>query len=274
MNKTFSGIERFGIFKATEVNLFEDDGPGTTPSISENIRFEEYVFEREVVCPVCKSTFKTPTMRSRKARPLDSDFDLKPNFEGIESVCYEVVTCTTCGYSSMMSTFEKLQESKAMDIAANVSQVIMNLASLPMNLSVEEAILKFKLALFCCTYKKAKASEKGFTALKTAWLYRILGDAAEEKYYLQLAYKGLTKAYADEELPLMGMDFHVSNYVIGQLALQLGQYADAKRRLSSLLLDKQTPPKLKSRVEFALDDLKVALRKEQAANGESNQEQE
>lgn len=271
MIKTFSGIERFGVFKATEVHLYsDDDALGTMPSMGANYRFEEYVFEREVACPVCKSNFKTPTMRSRKARVLESDFDLKPNYDEIESVCYEVVTCTTCGYSSMMSTFEKLRENEAMEVAANVSQVIMNLASLPMNLSIEESILKFKLALYCCAFKKAKSSEKGFTSLKIAWLYRTLGDKAEEKYYLELAYKGLSMAYDDEELPLMGMDFHVSNYVIGQLALTLGQYADAKRRFGSLILDKQTPPKLKSRVEGALEDLKNALRKEQASNEEAN----
>ncbi|MFV0520337.1 MAG: DUF2225 domain-containing protein [Lachnospirales bacterium] len=264
MNKVFSGIERFGIFKATESTLFKDDDRGTMPSLSKDLRFEEYIFEREVSCPVCKSTFLTPTMRSRKARILESDFDLKPNYEGLESVCYEVVTCTVCGYSSLMSTFDKLTETQAMSVGANVSQVIMNLASLPMNLSIEEAILKFKLALYCCVFKNAKDSEKAFTSLKIAWLYRALGDKAEEKYYLSLAYKGFTTAYNEEDLPFMGMDYHVTNYLLGQLALNLGEYADAKRKLSALLMDKQTPPKIKSKVEYALEELKSALRKIQA----------
>ncbi len=265
MNKTFIGLEYFGNFKAKEVKVFDDDTNGLTPSIYEGYEYSNFILERDITCPVCNTTFKTTGLRAKKAKLIDTDIDLKPNFQELETISHDVTTCLVCGYSSLTSTFEKLNNVQAEKVKNNVSQVFINFASMPLNTSVEEAILKFKLALINCVYKEADSSEKGFTALKIAWLYRALGDTPSEKHFLKIAYKGLEKAFMEEDFPIMSMDEPTLTYLLGAISYKLSDLETAKNKLGSVIVNKSIQPKLKTRAE----DLLVTVKKELKAQSDA-----
>lgn len=264
MNYDFVGLDNLGLSLAQSFSLYDDKNivkdPNTktvTPSIYDNSCYTTIIYERKVICPVCNTTFITPTLRGTKVRRLESDIDLKPNFNELESICYEVVTCTTCGYSSMMSTFEKLNKLKITDIKENISNHINNnLENIPLNLTIEDAIIKFKLALYCCVHKNSLNSERAFTALKIAWLYRSLKDNENEAYFLNQAYIGFSKAYIEENLPFMNMDYYIATYMVSILALKVGELDVARKYLSTLVIDKNVPPKLKLKIELATQQLR------------------
>ncbi len=265
MNKTFIGLEYFGIFKAGGVRVFEDDTDGLTPSMFDGNDFKNFVLEFDITCPVCNTTFKTTKLRAKKAKLLGTDDDLKPNYQELETVSHDVTTCNICGYSSLTSTFEKLNAAQIEGVKNNVSQVFINFTSLPLDTSIEEAILKFKLALINCVYKDAPASEKGFTAMKIAWLYRTLGDTPSEMHFLKIALKGFNKAYMDEDFPIMNMEAQTFNYVTGAISYKLGLLEDAKNKVSSVVVDRETQPNLKTRAEGLLEKIRREIKTQKEA---------
>ncbi len=268
MNKTFIGLEYFGIFKAGDINVFDDDEKALTPSIYAGNEYSNFVLERDITCPVCNTTFKTTGLRAKKAKLIGTDIDLKPNYQELETICYDVTTCSICGYTSLTSTFEKLTPAQVENIKNNVSQVFINFTSLPLNVSIEEAILKFKLALLNCVYKESPASEKGFTAMKIAWLYRALGDSISENHFLKIALKGFTKAYMEEDFPVMSMDQQTMDYVMGAINYKLGNLEDAKTKVGAVIVDKQTSPKLKERAETLLESVRKDLKQKNEEKAE------
>ena len=40
----------------------------------------EYLFDKNVECPVCDSTFRTRVVKTGRVRRLESDFDLRPHY--------------------------------------------------------------------------------------------------------------------------------------------------------------------------------------------------
>lgn len=71
---------------------------------------EEFIFLKNYTCPVCGKEVKNPTVKSSKARLVGSDPDLRPVYEIIDSLKYDVVMCNHCGY---LCTGEIFQYSNA-----------------------------------------------------------------------------------------------------------------------------------------------------------------
>ena len=61
-----------------------------------------------MVCPVCGKTFKAKIVKSAKARQIAMDDDLRPKFEGVDTLKYDVLLCTKCGYEKRENLVDPL----------------------------------------------------------------------------------------------------------------------------------------------------------------------
>ena len=53
------------------------------PEVNEE---QDYLFDKTYTCPVCEKSFKSKTVKSGKARMIGTDQDLRPTFEGVDSL--------------------------------------------------------------------------------------------------------------------------------------------------------------------------------------------
>lgn len=232
---------------------------------------EEYLFEKKYECPVCYETFKDKMVRSGKMRMVRTDKDLKPVFEQMDPIKYDVILCPHCGYAALGRFFGEL---KNYQISAIKEKISSSFSAPPMEKSMytyEEALWRYKMCMVNNMVKNAKTSEKAYTCLKTGWLLRSMGEALDsdkegyenklaeikkqEKEYLKNALDGLIEAMQTEDYPICGMDEPTFEYLIAVLSMEFGQYDNASRLISGIL----TSPFANNRTKDKARDIKEEL---------------
>lgn len=111
--------------------------------------------------------------------------------------------------------------------------------------TIEEAILKHKLALVACITRKSKIGEQAYISLYIAWLYRDLGNTHEAHDFLERAYAVLCEAFSTDSFPILGMDELTFTYLIAAVAYELDKKEACKQYLSTVLSAVGFPPRIK-----------------------------
>lgn len=244
-----SGLEKFGLKAEDTTSIFAEEkkestnenGTATTTEASE----ESFLLDKAIRCTVCDKVFKTKMVNSRVKR-LEPDLDLRPRYEHIDTLKYNTKSCPYCGYTAVSRYFEHLSSMQIKLVKEQVcAQFKASDDTEPKVLTYDEAIERYKLALFSAIVKKAKASEKAYTCLNLAWVLRGKYESLdpndpkldqerkdckdqEEAFYEQ-AFEGFTKAIASENYPMCGMDECTMDYLMATMAYHFKKYEVASK---------------------------------------------
>ena len=261
-----SGLEKFGLKADATTNLFEEkkvvvaeDGTKKEAVPDES----SFLLDKAIRCTVCDKVFKTKMVNSRVKR-LEPDLDLRPRYEYIDTLKYNTKSCPYCGYTAVSRYFEHLS---SMQIKLVKEQICANFKASddiePKLLSYDEAIERYKLALFCSIAKKAKTSEKAYTCLNIAWLFRGKYESLdpndpaleqerkeckeqEEAFYAQ-AFEGLNKAMSTENYPICGMDECTMDYLLATMAYHFKKFDVASKCIARIQQSAAASKKMKDR---------------------------
>ena len=263
-----SGLEKFGIKAESTTNIFEEEKKTTTAQEGKKEAAPDessFLLDKAIRCTVCDKVFKTKMVNSRVKR-LEPDMDLRPRFEHIDTLKYNIKSCPYCGYTAISRYFEHLS---SMQIKLLKEQVCKNFkpdwdtVEEVKLLNYDEAIERYKLALFCTIVKKGKNSEKAYTCLNIAWLFRGKYEslnpkdpaleqerkeckAQEEAFYAQ-AYEGFNKAVSSENDPMCGMDECTMDYLLATMSYHFKKYDVASKCISRILQSAAASKKMKDR---------------------------
>lgn len=247
------------------------------------VKEEDFLFDKTYVCPVCDREFKTKMVRSGRVRAMESDMDLRPRHEHIDTLKYDMIACPYCGYAGYGKGFQYLSPSQRKAIKENICSSFKPKKEETQLLyyTYDEALERHKLALVNAIVKRGKASEKAYICLKTGWLFRGMREALlpdepdydekeleyeqTENQFLRNAYDGFIHARENEAFPIAGMDQITLDYLLTNLAIRFEEYDTASRLVASLLTSKTTPTRIKDKAR----DLKTIILKkvkEQKAN--------
>ena len=258
-----SGLEKFGLDQMDTEHLFDEEkkevdkdrGLQAAVKQEEVHTEEEFLLDKSIRCPVCDNVFKTRMVKTGRVKRLEPDADLRPRFQYIDTNKYDVSSCPKCGYTAMNRYFSHLTTGQIKMIEEGVHRKFKPTASgkeeSATSYTYEQAIERYKLALYNTMVKKGKASEKAYECLKISWLYRGWGEdleVAEPKdeakltecrkedaaYYGQ-AYEGFMKAIASENFPMCGMEESTVNLLMANMAFRLEKYDIASRFVSMIL---------------------------------------
>lgn len=263
-----SGLEKFGIKAEGAVNLFEDEkkaGAGADSAAKAEIPSEEnFLLDKAVRCAVCDKVFKTKMVKNGRVKRLEPDMDLRPRFEYIDTLKYNVVSCPYCGYTALKSSFDQLSSGQKKLISEQICATFMpDETERPVVPDYDMAIEHYKLALYNSIVKKGKNSEKAYICLNIAWLYRAQAETIdasnpenakikagykeqEETFYRQ-AYEGFMKAVSTEDFPMCGMDSSTVDYLLATMAYHFKKYDVASRCLARIQGASSVSPKMKDR---------------------------
>jgi len=293
-----SGLEKFGLGQLETADLFQDDKKSRAEEIlaqkqkakEEREREEkkvhketEYLLSKTMRCPVCDNIFRTQMVKTGRMKRLEPDFDLRPRFENIDTNKYDVCACPHCGYTSMHRYFPALSPGQIKLLKENVMSKFtadgpVSMEPVVTESTYEEAIDAYKLSLYCTVVKKGAVSERAYTCLKIAWLYRGLtekllaegeneSEALEqakqgESSYYEQAYEGLQKAASSEMFPLCGMDEDTFNILLAGMAFKLNKIDIASRLVSAVLLSKKAGAAAKNRAYNLKEDIIAKIKKQ------------
>lgn len=283
-----SGLEQFGLSNLESMDLYdtpkkaEEGEGGAGGQAAHVVQEQDFLFDKSFTCPLCDREFKARTVKIGKAKLAGSDLDLRPKYEQIDLLKYDVIMCPSCGYASLSRFFKYLTSPQAKNIQKAISANFKPQKETSETYTYDEALERYKMALANAIVKQTKASEKAYICLKTAWLLRGQAehlDPAEEGYeekkkqcqeeedeFLRNALEGFLAARQTESFPMCGMDEPTVDFLIAVTAMRFEQYDVASRLITGLITSKTANPRMKDKARDVKDMIMKKIKEKNAAS--------
>lgn len=230
----------------------------------------EALFDKKYECPICDAKFSQKAVRTGKTRLISTDTDLRHKFKYFDPIKYDIIVCPKCGYAAMgQKNFDSISSLQRKLLKEQVQANFKGLPGTGELFTYDDAIVRYKLALYSCIVKKSKNSERAYLCLKIAWLYRGKKEdmpeteenyaekqkkcEEEEKSYLQKSYNGFGAAVQAELFPICGMDEMTFNYLYADLARRIGDIDMARKMLGTILVSQTASSALKEKARVIKD---------------------
>ena len=284
MGGLLSGLEQFGLTNLENMDLYEKpkkvekDEQGTPVPVMQE---QDFLFDKSFTCPICDREFKSRTVKIGKAKLAGSDLDLRPRYEQIDLLKYDIIMCPYCGYAALSRFFKFLTAPQAKNIQKTISATFKPQKETKEIYTYDEALERYKLTLANAIVKQAKSSEKAYICLKTAWLLRgkaehldkNLPDYEEQKKqcedeeneFLRNALEGFLAARQTESFPMCGMDEPTVDYLISVTAMRFEQYDVASRLITGILTSPGANPRMKDKARDVKEMLMKKIKEKNAA---------
>lgn len=275
-----SGLSNMGLGKLEGADVFakeekkrEEDSAVATKAVV--IDEKDFLLEKTFDCPVCNKQFKDSVVKTGKARLVRQDKDLRPVFQGIDTIKYDVTSCPNCGYSALAKYFPVIAPPQVKLVKENICR---SFRKFPRTfvVSYDEAINRYRLALANAIVKKGKDSEKAYICLRMAWVVRgkaetldkntegydtIISELKDdEAELLHNALEGFISARESEHFPIAGMDETTLDYLISVLYFMGGDYDNALRMAANIITSRSANTRMKDKARDLKDEI-MALKK-------------
>ncbi|MBQ7066693.1 MAG: DUF2225 domain-containing protein [Lachnospiraceae bacterium] len=284
-----SGLEVFGLKGMDNVNDIYDGEKKEEEQKKAEVEKDpvqieqDMLFEKSFTCPICDIDFKSKTVRIGKAKLLKTDLDLRPKYENVDMLKYDVILCPHCGYAALSRYFKFITSPQARLIKENISPNFKHIKEKGVIYTYEEALSRYKLTLANAIVKKAKPSEKAYICLKTAWLLRGAAESLkkdepdyeqkkaeltkEEDEFLRNALEGFLTARQTEGYPMCGMDETTVDYLIAVLAMRFEQFDISSKLIAGILVSHTATPRMKDKARDVKEMLVKQIKANQAKKG-------
>lgn len=274
-----SGLGGLGLNGLEDMDIYDDaEKEEAKKKAQEPVRIQEkdMIYDKVFKCPCCDGNAPAKIMKSGKAKLIGTDQDLRPRYEGIDPIKYDVILCPNCGYTALTRFFPNLTGPQAKLIKEKISASVKIPNYNNDTYSYGEAVERYKLALVNAVVKRGRASEKAYICLKSAWLMRGYRESltgtmketpeleselkAREEEYIQNAYNGFVEARQNEGFPMCGMDEITVDYLLGVLAAHLRKYDVASRMVASILTSSSANNRMKDKARDLKEQIMQQLK--------------
>lgn len=278
-----SGLEQFGLSNLENMDLYEapkkanENGEGKEAPVMQE---QDYLFDKSFTCPICDKEFKARTVKIGKVKLSGTDLDLRPKYDQVDLLKYDIIMCPHCGYAALSRFFKFVTSPQAKNIKKAISSSFKPQAEKE-TYSYDDALERYKLTLVNAIVKQAKPSEKAYICLKTAWLLRGKGEHldqnapdyaeqkkqvdTEENEFLHNALEGFLAARQTESFPMCGMDEPTVDYLISVIAMRFEQYDVASRLIAGILTSPTANPRMKDKARMIKEMIVKKIKERNAA---------
>lgn len=274
------GLEKLGLKDLENMDVYEEEKKKEEQAQAQKkapvVQETDFLFDKTYECPVCDSKIKARTMKAGKAKLLRTDMDLRPVYENVEPLKYEVIICPECGYAAIGRYFSGLTASQIKAVKETISKSYKKSGENPDTYTYEEALGRYKLCLANAIVKHAKSSEKAYICLKAGWLLRSMGEnldkneadysqkaaslKEQEHEFLKNALEGFLSARQTENYPMCGMDETTVEFLIANLAIEFEQFDVASRLISGILVSTTANNRMKDKAREAKEVLVAKIK--------------
>ena len=221
---------------------------------------QEYTYVVEKPCPVCGE--KTHVIKARSRLIAEkTDWDYCTWYKDFNPYLYTIWVCEHCGFAADEKTFlaplpdryrTKLKEFVT---KRHIAFKFQEVRGLP------EAVASYKLAILFAEMKDETMAHQAGLYLKLAWVFRIAGNADEEKANLLKAAELYEQSVMKERYPIGPMTDSMAIYLTGACYYMAGQPEQSTQYISRLMGDQElrgAEPKLFERARDLWQDIREA----------------
>jgi uncharacterized protein (DUF2225 family) len=195
----------------------------------------ESLFQVSITCVNCHNSFSTSRVRPSFKKPASKDTDFYSHYKEINPDFYVVRVCPFCGFATTEHTENQLsnEHKEAFDKKISSQWTMRDYGG---ERTWDEAMQTFKLGLLCCQIKEEKPRVIAGILHHISWLYRGIGDQANEYRFMKFALDAYIKVFETEQMDLNNARLM---YLIGELNRRLGNYNDAVQWFMKVIQDKR-----------------------------------
>lgn len=272
-----SGLSELGLGNLENMEIYEEKKDVTehNKNVVSKVEEKDLIYDKTFSCPVCGQNFTSKIMKTGKAKLLGMDDDLRPRYDGIDAVKYDVELCPSCGYAAISRFFPNITSGQAKLIRDNISKTVRLHPFDGETYTYEDALERYKLALISTVVKRGRASEKAYVCLKSAWLLRGYAEyltengeevdakslKPQEDEYLLNAYNGFVEARQSETFPICGMDEITIDFLLAELAFYLKKYDVSSKMVASILISVSANNRIKDKARDLKERIIMELKK-------------
>lgn len=275
----FSGMNKFGLNEIKEDEIFADPDEKKKEEKAEEKKREatelDFLIDRTYICPVCEEEFKSKTVKSRSVRLIGSDDDLRPRYQQLDCLKYDVIVCPHCGYASLGRTYKTIYDSQKKLVSETISRGFRYIE--PEGIyTYDDAIERYQIAFANAMAIKQIDSEKAYLCLRMGWTIRGKSETLkagtpgyeeelkkcreDENEALKLAMDGFLAARNKEQPPYAGMDQSTLDYLIAVLSARFGKLDVASKLIASLISNRSANPRIRERARDLKDKIVSGLK--------------
>lgn len=289
MSGLLSGLEGFGLSNLENMDLYEKPkekaaaAGAAAVAQQPQVQEQDFLFDKSFTCPICDKEFKSRTVKVGKAKLIGTDPDLRPKYEQVDLLKYDIIMCPNCGYATLSRFFKFITSPQAKRIKEMISANFKPREYKEVY-TYDEALDRYKVALANAVVKMAKPSEKAYICLKSAWLLRGKGESLdkadpeyetkkkaiddEEREFLKNALDGFLAARQSENFPMCGMDEPTVDYVIAVTAAKFEQFDVSSKLVASIIASTSANPRMKDKARDLKDEIMKQIKMKNAAGSE------
>lgn len=282
MSSLLSGLEQFGLGNLEKMEIYEEPQK-EEEQVSEvkkaEIQETDLLFDKTYQCPNCDREFKEKTVKVGKAKLSSVDLDLRPKYENIDMIKYDVILCPHCGYTALSRYFKFLTQLQAKRIKEAISANYRASKEVKELYTYEDSLERYKMTLANAIVKQAKPSEKAYICLKTSWLFRGYIEtldpkdaegakkkeelAKQEEAFLKSAFEGFLTARQTEGYPMCGMDESTVDYLIAVTSMHFNKLDMASKLVAGILTSASANSRMKDKARNLKDMLMQKIKEQQ-----------
>lgn len=287
-----AGLEKFGLDISKGKSLFVDEdaarggkAAGAKQKVEEKVPVEEdFLLDKKMTCKVCDKPFTTRAVKNGSLRRLESDPDLRPRFQFIDTLKYDVTSCPHCGYTAMSRYFDQISPPQAKFVREEICAKFTpgKMKEEPVY-TYNMALDRYKLSLMNTIVKRGKISERAYTCLKIAWILRDVvkelpetnenekvhkaNVQKEQEEFYQQAYEGFQMAMSKEMFPMCGMDQNTMDYLLANMSFHFGRYEMASKCLANVISSSEANRKMKDKALDLKEKIVAEMRRNKQQEG-------
>lgn len=192
-------------------------------------------YEKQIDCIHCKKKFKSMKVRSNFVKIKETDSDFRPIYEDeVNPLLYNVFVCEHCGFSFT----EDFTKYFAPGVKEKIEQQISahwKTHSFSDQRTISDALQAYQLGLVCGDLKKEKHITLAGIALRTAWIYRAIGNEEQEKRFMEISRNQYIDAFSVEDYKGTPMTEIRVIYLIAELSRRINDRPLAIRYFSKVI---------------------------------------
>lgn len=191
---------------------------------------QQFLFDRNINCPVCDANFKVRVVRPSKLRLERTDSDFRQYYRDFEPLWYMVWVCPYCYYANFSYDFPHVLPKWKGTLLRQLPDLQTKLAfEFSSDVLVDEVFTAYYMVLYCLAQGNGNPVKKANTWLRLSWLYQDVQDDQMAEFASRQALTYCEQAYYHDRSAVFVEDGQRLCYLIGELNVRLGQYDEALR---------------------------------------------
>lgn len=237
------------------VTFFDDVEPRNYP-LTAPATDKEYLFEKQICCPICEKEFPVNMIRSSKLKLKGITPDLRQSYEDFDPLWYMVWACPHCGYANFYYQFKQVNELMKKSILHELKSD--NPVDYEIKFSyprkINEVFKTFHLCYRTFTLGKSGSEDMAKLWLRLSWLYQDVGD---EELYIRASRSSLER-YLDTFLNTRSTSAEQDSrlcLLLGELNFRLNNNEEALKFFRKAINRKNGSPNINRQAEDRINDV-------------------